>query len=286
MLTGELDVRVGLPHVDTTYWAPLLDEAEAVEPAHYAASNGWVVAALLGAWSAISSSNGLVPGLHAAVAGGGDTDTVAAIAGQLLGAAHGGSAVPATYRRRLHGWPGLRVRDLHRLAFRAVHGGQDGPGGWPSGQSIASYRSAQTTVTQHPDDDGVLLGAVGAVRPGVADAVVSLCRMGSDSAPLSGVPPEDHIESWLIDRDDANLDLAGQLVDAAAAVRELRAEGKTVLLHCVHAHSRTPTVAAVYGAMVTGSSPRAALDRLLDVLPTASPRPSFLDVLDGMVIPP
>jgi ADP-ribosylglycohydrolase len=286
VLTGELDVRVGLPHVDAAYWGPLLDEAEAVEPSHYAASNGWVVAALLGAWSAIRRTSGLVPGLQTAVAGGGDTDTVAAIAGQLLGAAHGGSSVPATYRRRLHGWPGLRVRDLHRLAFLTVHGGLDGPGGWPSGQAIASYRSAKTTVTKHPDDDGVLLGAVGAVRPGVADAVVSLCRMGSGTAPLPGIAPEDHVESWLIDRDDANLDLAAQLVDAAAAVRELRAEGKTVLLHCVHAHSLTPTVAAIYGAMVTGSSPRAALDRVLRTLPTASPRPSFVDELERMVIPP
>jgi hypothetical protein len=234
VLAGELDVRVGLPHVDAAYWAPLLDEAEAVQPVHYAASNGWVVAALLGAWSAIHRTTGLVPGLHAAVAGGGDTDTVAAIAGQLLGAAYGGSSVPAPYRRRLHGWPGVRVRELHRLAFLTVHGGQDGPGGWPTGQRIASYRSARTTVTKHPDDDGVLLGAVGAVQPGVADAVVSLCRMGSGTAPLPGVPPQDHVESWLIDRDDANLDLAGQLVDAAAAVRELRSEGKTVLLHAGH----------------------------------------------------
>jgi ADP-ribosyl-[dinitrogen reductase] hydrolase len=284
--TGELDVRMGLPHVDAAYWGPLLDGAETVEPAHYAASNGWVVAALLGAWSAVSRTTGLVPALHAAVGGGGDTDTVAAIAGQLLGAAYGTSAVPATYRRRLHGWPGLRVRDLHRLAFLSVHGGQDGPEGWPSAHSISSYRRAETTVTRHPDDDGVLLGAVGAVRPGVADAVVSLCRMGSGTAPLSGVAPEDHVESWLIDKDDANLDLAGQLVDAAAAVRELRAEGKTVLLHCVHAHSRTPTVAAVYGAMVTGSSPRAALDRVLAVLPASFPRPSFVDELERLVIEP
>lgn len=243
-----------------------------------------MVAALLGAWSAIQRTTGLVPGLHAAVAGGGDTDTVAAIAGQVLGAAYGGSAVPATYRRRLHGWPGLRVRDLHRLAFLAVHRGQDGPGGWPSAETIPSYRHAEITVTKHPDDDGVLLGAVGAVRPGVADAVVSLCRMGSGSAPLSGVPPEDHVESWLIDKDDASLDLAGQLVDAAAAVRELRAEGKTVLLHCVHAHSRTPTVAAVYGAMVTGSTPVAALDRVLAVLPASSPRRSFVRELERLVI--
>ncbi len=144
--TGELDVRVGLPHVDAGYWAPLLDAAETVQPSHYAASNGWVVAALLGAWSAISRTSGLVPGLHAAVQGGGDTDTVVAIAGQLLGAAYGGSAVPAAYRRRLHGWPGMRVRDLHRLAFLTVHGGRTGPEGWPGVARIPSYRWAETTV--------------------------------------------------------------------------------------------------------------------------------------------
>ena len=78
----------------------------------------------------------------------------------------------------------------------------------------------------------------------------------------------------------------GQLVDAASAVCELRAEGKTVLLHCVHAHSRTPTVAAVYGSMVTGSTPRTALDRVLEVLPRSFPRPSFVDELERLVIRP
>ena len=280
--TGALDVRVGLPHVDATYWSPLLDEAESVEPSHYAAGNGWVVAALLGAWSAISRTRGLVPGLHAAVSGGGDTDTVAAIAGQLLGATYGASAVPARYRRRLHGWPGMRVRDLHRLAFLTVSGGRPDRQGWPGAASLPSYASAETTVVAHPDDPGVLLGAVGAVRPGVADAVVSLCRMGSDPAPLEGVAPEDHVELWLVDEDDANNDLPGQLLDAAQAVRELRDEGKTVLLHCVHAHSRTPTVAAVYGAMVTGSTPREALDRVVAVLPSAAPRASFVHELERL----
>jgi ADP-ribosyl-[dinitrogen reductase] hydrolase len=283
---GELDIRVGLPHVDGDYWRPLLDEAETVGPSHYSHSNGWVVAALLAAWSAISHSDGLVEGLHRAVAGGGDTDTVAAIAGQLLGARYGASAVPARYRRRLHGWPGMRVRDLHRLALLTVNGGKDGPEGWPSCASIASYEGSSSRVVPHPDDDGVLLGAVGAVRPGVADAVVSLCRMGSDTAPLPGVAPEDHVEFWLIDKDDANLDVAGQLLDAARAVRDLRAEGKTVLLHCVHAHSRTPSVAAVYGALVTGSSPLQALERVKAVLPRARPRREFVQALAGMSLPP
>ncbi len=34
-----------------------------------------------------------------------DTDTVAAIAGGLLGAAYGASAVPLQWRGLLHGWP-------------------------------------------------------------------------------------------------------------------------------------------------------------------------------------
>lgn len=282
---GELDVRVGVPYVDRDYWLPLLEEAEQVEPYYYAHNNGWVVAALLGAWSAISHTDGLVPGLHAAVTGGGDTDTVAAIAGQLLGARYGAGAVPARYRRKLHGWPGLRVRDLHRLALLTVNDGKAGPEGWPGCATIASYAGAASHVVAHPDDDGVLLGAVGAVRAGVADAVVSMCRMGSDTAPLPGVAPEDHVEFWVIDKEDANNDLAGQLLDAAQAVRDLRAEGKTVLLHCVHAHTRTPTVAAVYGALVTGSTPLEALRRVEAVLPSANPRRSFVRELERMWLP-
>jgi ADP-ribosyl-[dinitrogen reductase] hydrolase len=77
--------------------------------------NGWVVAALQGAWSAIGQTDGLVAGL-AAVRGGGDTDTVAAIAGALLGAAHGASAIPGLWRTAVHGWPGLQADDLVRLA--------------------------------------------------------------------------------------------------------------------------------------------------------------------------
>jgi ADP-ribosyl-[dinitrogen reductase] hydrolase len=54
------------------------------------------------------------------VRGGNDTDTVAAIAGGLLGAVYGASAVPADWRRLLHGWPGLATRYLVALASRIV----------------------------------------------------------------------------------------------------------------------------------------------------------------------
>lgn len=55
-----------------------------------------------------------------AARGGRDADTVAAIAGGLLGGVYGASAVPAAWRRKLHGWPGLRARDL--VSFGAPGG--------------------------------------------------------------------------------------------------------------------------------------------------------------------
>jgi ADP-ribosylglycohydrolase len=113
--TGELDVRAGLDLVGPQ-WRGVLDEAEQSEPERFASSNGWVVAALQAAWSAIVRTGGLVDGLQAAVRGGGDTDTVAAIAGGLLGAAHGAGAVPDEWRAAVHGWPGMRADDLTAVA--------------------------------------------------------------------------------------------------------------------------------------------------------------------------
>ena len=67
--------------------------------------------------------------LEVAVRAGGDTDTTAAIAGGLLGARWGASAVPARWRRLLHGWPGLRAKDLIFLAALTAAGGCDDPDG-------------------------------------------------------------------------------------------------------------------------------------------------------------
>lgn len=113
---------------------------------------------------------------------------------------------------------------------------------------------------------------MGALRPGVADAIVSLCRLGTAQYPAVG--PEDHIVIRLIDKDDANIDPASVIRDAAEAVRALRGEGKTVLLHCVHAHSRTPLVAGAYGALVTGDPIGEAVHRSEQALRTQA-RPSL-----------
>jgi ADP-ribosyl-[dinitrogen reductase] hydrolase len=132
VLTGELDARAGLAPLrngSRRVWAQRLDEAERARPRDYP-RNGWVVEALQAAWSAIAVTP-VPPGgpaagaargghlrlaLESAVRGGRDADTVAAIAGGLLGAAWGASAVPEPWRRALHGWPGLGAGDLIALA--------------------------------------------------------------------------------------------------------------------------------------------------------------------------
>jgi ADP-ribosylglycohydrolase len=120
-----------------SYWGPLLDQAEGGAPEDFS-HNGWVVHALQTAWWAITHADHrtdarhLSAALELAVRAGGDTDTTAAIAGALLGARWGASAVPAAWRRILHGWPGMDARDLVRLATLTAGGGRDGQGGWPS----------------------------------------------------------------------------------------------------------------------------------------------------------
>jgi ADP-ribosyl-[dinitrogen reductase] hydrolase len=114
VLTGEPDIRTGLPLLPDdrrAAWSRRLEAAERSRPADFT-HNGWVVEALQAAWSAIVTTpvpvndpvastfpaSHLQLALEHAVRGGRDTDTVAAIAGGLLGARWGASAVPAAWR--------------------------------------------------------------------------------------------------------------------------------------------------------------------------------------------
>ena len=127
-----LDVRSGLESFGDddearSFWASRIDEAEQGPPSRFS-PNGWVVSALQAAWSAIHHTPVPVddPGRHlaealaTAIRIGDDTDTVAAIAGGLLGARWGASAVSARWRAICHGYPGRTADDLTVLALRAT----------------------------------------------------------------------------------------------------------------------------------------------------------------------
>jgi ADP-ribosylglycohydrolase len=287
ILTGVLDARIGLQHIPSErrdMWAARLDAAEKAQPSDFT-NNGWVVEALQGAWSAISTTpvpqddpakgvfraDHLRLALDAAVRGGGDTDTIAAIAGGLLGAAYGASAVPAEWRRALHGWPGLRTRDLVDLASKIIRKGEPDDFDF----TYAGYELG--VVVQHPYDERVWLGDMGALRslPEGIDAVVSLCRVGNADLPTRA----EQIDVRLIDQPNANDNLDFVLLDTVRVVEQLRQEGRTVLIQCVQAQSRTPTVAILYGARLRGISIAEALADVCGVLPDADPIPEFQEAL-------
>lgn len=129
ILTGEQptfdDVATWAPRPDV--WRARLQEAHDGPPARFA-PNGWTVTALQAAWSAIVHTpvpandppRHLGNALTTAIRLGHDTDTVAAIAGALLGAQWGTTALPQHWVRMLHGWPGLREHDLRTLALDLV----------------------------------------------------------------------------------------------------------------------------------------------------------------------
>lgn len=286
VLSGELDVRGGLrtlPANRAEVWRARIDVAEHSTPAYFD-RNGWVVEAFQAAWCAIITTpipsddptagvfraDHLRLALQAAVRGGRDADTVAAIAGGLLGAAYGASAVPWEWRRILHGWAGLGARDLVDLAGRIERRGA------PDGFDFGYGRYPRVGVLgRHPYDDGVLLGGVAGIEdlPPEVDAVVSLCRVD----PLPGLDVV--VESRLIDDLGVNANVDFALHDAAAAVAQLRAEGRTVYLHCVQAHSRTPAVAARYGMRTRGVSAKIAMADIQGVLPASRPNSDFRNAL-------
>ena len=290
ILTGSLDARIGLQHIDADrrdLWVKRLDAAEASQPSDFT-NNGWVVEALQGAWSAISTTptpqddpakgvfrvDHLRLALDAAVRGGGDTDTVAAIAGGLLGAAYGASAVPAEWRRLLHGWPGLRTRDLVDLVAAITRKGE------PDGFDFSYSGYEPGIVARHPYDDTVWLGGIGALRslPDGVDAVVSLCRVGNADLPAQA----EQIDVRLIDRPGVNDNLEFVLLDTVRLVEQLRREGRNVLIHCLQTQSRTPTVAALYGARLQDISITEASSDVCDVLPDARPIPEFREALQRL----
>ncbi len=282
ILHGDLDLTVGLTHVPPErrdLWAERINAAQAGRPGDFT-NNGWVVGALQCAWSAITTTAVDGPehfeqAVRQAVAAGHDTDTVAAIAGSLLGAHWGVSAIPIDWRRRIHGWPGLTGQDLVRLTSAALTGHE-----WP--QRLYGDLSPASPPVALRSDPGVWIGDVFGLAdlPDEVTAVVSLCRLGAAQAPPR-IEFDKHAEVWLIDSaspaQNPHLDFVAR--DTVDLIARLRGQGETVYVHCVQAHSRTPFIAAMYVARVAGKTALQALAEVDSLLPDAHPNAAFMSVL-------
>lgn len=277
-----------LPASAQRRWAQWLHEAETKPPASFT-PNGFVVSALQAAWSAIRQTPvptdvpclHLQHALHAAVRIGHDTDTVAAIAGALLGARWGSTAIPLRWRALLHGWPGYRAKDLVRLAVLTARGGATDELGWPAAEDVTNWYTSnypiEPFVVQLVDDPGVVLGNAASAVTAEADVVLSLCRMGTRPSPGASEAHELMVVDSPDVRHNANLDFV--LGDTADAIVRWRDEGKTVFLHCAAGVSRTSAFAAAYLSKRLGISGLSALERVTACHPIADPNPGFLAAL-------
>jgi ADP-ribosyl-[dinitrogen reductase] hydrolase len=222
-------------------WATVLDPGWTPEQA--TEGNGAVWPTLGQAVWALRRGRSLAEVLRLAVDLGGDTDTVAAVAGGLAGAVHGIAGIPIRWTSAVHGRiPGHGdhvwwLADLHHLAA-ALDG------------STAPVYEAPETRGLEPREvaDGVWAADLGGARRSDPEfAVVSLCRTGSR------FPHEVQRFAYLTD-DDANSELDAVLADVLADMAALRADGRPVLVHCFAGQSRTGLVLRAWLRRTRGMS--------------------------------
>ncbi len=285
VLTGTCDLAAGLPWVPDSRqgsWEQLFIKAEIGLPQDFAFHNGLVTSLVQTVWSAINLVEDDGPEhfektLRLVIGAGGDTATAGAVAGGLLGARWGVSAIPLKWRRYVHGWPGITDADLIRAVWQVLAGKP-----WPA---QFGEDTLDVPVFQHPADPGVWLGGATGVRPlpATVDAVVSLCDLGVDQMPLPALPPTAHVRVWLNDsddpRDNPHLELVAE--QATRIIMDLRNEGSNVYVHCMDGRSRTPFIAALYGARVGGAAALEMLGEIQSVAPAAEPNALFRSFLRG-----
>ena len=264
-----------IPEERRARWMQLIDEACERPAVDFYRTNGWVIHAFQAALSAIvrtpvpdgpAPCTHLVAAVEAAVRSGGDTDSVAAIAGSLLGARWGATAVPLEWTsvlrgKRLYGEPEFTAADVDALARRAAQGGHTDKAGWPGVAHLVPHYLEQWEPGPAPVKlGGVQFGGIGGLAPalaGGADVVVSLCRMGTQDVP----PGVEHQVVGLIDRGPGdNPNLAFVLADTADFIASRADAGRSVYVHCVAAQNRTPTIAAAFLARHREMSADRALD--------------------------
>jgi ADP-ribosylglycohydrolase/predicted protein tyrosine phosphatase len=283
-----------MPH-ESAFWKEQLDSATGRDPREFTSGNGYSVQTLKCAWAAITHTPVPQPlpaqhfanALKEAVRAGNDADTVACVAGSLLAAMWGLSAIPTRWRAQIHGWPNMRDRDLQALALNIVNKPENNQikNQWPNINHMDyTTWSGTDTIAVHPHDNQVILSgfhaASGTVETPIdIDAVVSLCRMGTQDVNNLKLRPGNHVEVRVIDIPGDNAHAELTLADAADTVAYFRSQGKTVLLHCVAAQSRTPTVAALYAIRHKEIDPQTAFNQVNQALANAQPNHEFTNIV-------
>ena len=237
-----------------TMLAPDWEPGSSTDP-----SNGTVWTCLAQAVWAVRANERFDDALVAAIELGGDTDTVATVAGAIAGARGSVQAIPSRWLAYVNGsltTPSGRMR-LDNAAL----------------QDLARALVGRGPVSATPEEPSA---GPAAVAPGVHAAnlggartvptnwgVVSLCRTfgafdGHDA----------RREVYLIDRSGpANADPLAALTDAVDSIDAFLADGREVVVHCHGGHSRTGLVLKAWAMRRFGFDERGAHDWLLERWP-------------------
>ncbi|MGY1753835.1 ADP-ribosylglycohydrolase family protein [Blastococcus sp. SYSU D01042] len=210
-------------------WATVL--ADDWTPDQATESNGAVWPTLGSAVWALRHGRDFARVLRLVIDLGGDTDTVACVAGGLAGAVFGMGGIPSRWSSVVHGRvPGFadklwRLADLQQLAAALDGGVQQSydPGVIPRigpAEVLPGIWAANLDGARYSEKDF---------------AVISLCRLGE--------PFEHELQRMAYVADNEhNSDLDVVLEDVLADMEALRAEGHRLLVHCHGGASRTGLV--------------------------------------------
>jgi ADP-ribosyl-[dinitrogen reductase] hydrolase len=253
-----------VPEAYRAQWAENLDPAWT--PAQAKQTNGAVWPTLGTAVWALRHFDSFEAAMTAIIDIGGDTDTVACVAGGLLGATWGIQSIPSRWTNAVHGevpgYPGptRSLDDLQALALSL-----DG--------EFANFGRPALGDGLGPQEvlPGLFVADLtGATRAPADATVISLCR---SYGYLDLIPERRQI--YLTD-DDYNLDAALVLTDVLDTIDALQADGSPVLLHCMGGASRVGLVLRGWLVRHRGLTPQAATAEATALWPhVATWNPSF-----------
>ena len=218
------DQRIRFSEILSPDWAPGNQD----EP-----SNGSVWTCLAEAVWAVRNHSNYSNVVRAAIDLGGDTDTVACVAGALAGATYGIQGIPSRWMTYINGSintpDGRKTYDflgLQNIARKLIG----------SKEAVLTTRE-EPKAPQKVDENFAVFATDlgGALLSDPSFATVSLCLTGGELAhhPIRR-------EFYIRDNEgDANLDLLTLVRDAVDSMEALLAEGHQVLVHCHGGRSRT-----------------------------------------------
>ncbi len=219
-------------------------------PAHDNRSNGNVWTCLGQAVWAVRQSTTYEEAVVAAIDLGGDTDTVACVAGALAGAIHGIQRIPSRWTTYLHGHVELATgRRTFTHADLLVLGHE------LLGLSLPDQAPGESPAGPMHVGDGVhAANLLGAATVPTHWGVVSLCR----TEDFFGAH-EARRQIYVVDKEgDRNAALDIAVCDAVRSIEAFRREGRPVVVHCHGGRSRTGLALKAWRMARTGCSERDA----------------------------